>query len=76
MAKKNDITTKTGRERLTPRGAPYFHRIAKGWFLGYRKNKDGTGRWVARYTQPDLTFKHHSLPVGIDYDEALQLAQD
>ena len=43
------IDTKSGRRRLDPRPAPYFARLSKGRFVGFRKLADGSGSWVARY---------------------------
>jgi integrase len=43
------IDTVTARDRLKPRREPYWHRIAKGNYLGFRKMTAGSaGTWVAR----------------------------
>ena len=47
MAATN-ITTEAGRARLRPRAAPYFVKIAKRQYLGFRKLEIG-GTWTARY---------------------------
>ena len=31
------IDTVAGRDKLTPRREPYWHRISKGCYLGFRK---------------------------------------
>jgi integrase len=47
MATKIDSVT--AREKLKLRREPYWHRLAKGAFLGYRKMQDGPGgSWIAR----------------------------
>ncbi|UXC37098.1 tyrosine-type recombinase/integrase [Cupriavidus gilardii] len=48
MASK--IDTVSAREKLEPRRAPYWQRIAKGRFVGYRRmTPDTAGTWLARY---------------------------
>lgn len=43
------IDTVSSRQRLQPRREPYWHRVAKGYYLGVRKmTSDGEGNWVAR----------------------------
>ena len=38
------------RAKLKPRRDPYWHRLAEGRYLGFRKMKAGaTGTWLARY---------------------------
>lgn len=46
MASK--IDTVTARAKLKPRREPYWHRIAKGCYLGLRKMSTDGGTWVAR----------------------------
>jgi integrase len=46
----NRIDTVTARARLTVRREPYWHRISRGFHLGFRKMSDGsTGTWLLRY---------------------------
>jgi integrase len=52
------LDSRDSRKRLKvrPSGKPYFARISKGNFLGYRKLAP-CGRWVARVVgQPDMTI--------------------
>ena len=43
------IDTVSSRERLSPRREPYWHRIAQGRHLGFRKMTSGKhGTWIAR----------------------------
>ena len=43
------IDTVSARDKLQPRREPYWHRLAKGAYLGYRKMSPGPGgSWVAR----------------------------
>ena len=44
------IDTVTARQKLTPRRNPYWDRIARGRYIGFRKiSDDAPGAWVARY---------------------------
>jgi integrase len=47
------IDTKNGRAALKPRAEPYWHKHAKDRHLGYRKQLDGSGSWIARYRYPN-----------------------
>ncbi len=72
------IDTKIGRGRLDPRPAPYFARLSKGRFLGYRKLGDGLGSWVARYHPEDA--KPVSKTLGelsdtFEFDQAAEAAR-
>ena len=43
------INTVSAREKLKTRREPYWHRVAKGCYLGYRKMMTGPGgTWIAR----------------------------
>jgi integrase len=43
------IETVSARERLKPRREPYWHRVSKGCYLGFRRMTAGSaGNWVAR----------------------------
>lgn len=50
------INTVTARSKLKPRREPYWHRISKGFYLGYRKmTSTSAGTWVVRVTSEDNT---------------------
>ena len=66
MASSN-ITTDRGRARLLPRREPYFHRVAKGQHLGFRKLESG-GTWVAKFTQ-NKTRQYAALGGEVDFPE-------
>jgi integrase len=45
----NKIDTVTARNKLKPRREPYWHRVSKGFFVGYRKMSEGSdGVWLFR----------------------------
>jgi integrase len=62
------LSTVKYRDSLTPRTAPYFERIAKGAFLGFRKIGPGSpGNWWARHRN-DRTGKQDHLALGAFLD--------
>ncbi len=51
------IETVTARSRLKPRREPYWHKLTKGCYVGFRKmTADSTGTWSAR-AMDDATGK-------------------
>lgn len=42
------IDTKSARGRLYPRREPYWHKLAKGCYLGFRKSNASSNCWLAR----------------------------
>ncbi len=61
------IDSRSARIRLAIRDAPYWTKIAKGCFVGYRKGHLG-GTWSARYR--DIAGKQQYLLLG-PADDAL-----
>lgn len=62
MAEK--IDTVTARGRLHPRHGPYWHKIIKGCFVGYRKmTADSAGTWWAR-SRDETTGKQPEHALG------------
>jgi hypothetical protein len=43
------LETRAARERLKPRGKPYYRIVEEGLHLGYRKPRAGAGKWVLRH---------------------------
>ncbi len=76
------IDSVTSRDKLTPKREPYWHRIIKGCFLGYRKmSGDTAGAWVVRTMEDDGGKKYKSLgsfnelPDHLRFDAAVKAAQ-
>lgn len=72
------------REALKPRHEPYWHRVRKGCYLGFRRiSTTGPGAWIAKY-RDDGTGKRamHSLgafddlPGGERFDAARAAAEE
>lgn len=72
------------REGLKPRRDPYWSKVTKGCYLGFRKMTAGTdGTWLARHldeTAGKQVYKplgdFSELPDGLRHDAALKAAQD
>src|SRR3954469_7360866 len=43
------LETRAARQRLKPRGKPYYRIVEEGLHLGYRKPRAGAGKWVLRH---------------------------
>lgn len=69
-----NIKTITGRKALQPRREPYWERLEKGTYLGYRMHTDGMGTWIARMRDDDGKQKYHSLGNFDQYDQAARAA--
>ena len=55
------ITTVSARDKLKTRREPYWHRVAKGCYLGYRKMTSGPGgTWIARRLDVDTGRQSHN----------------
>lgn len=56
------IDTVTARSRLAPRREPYWHKVQKGCFLGFRRMTTTTGTWIARMLDDDTKVQsYHAL---------------
>ena len=82
MATKIDSVS--ARARLKPRREPYWHRVAKGAYVGFRKmTADTAGSWIARH-RDDATGKQSLNALGpLDahpaherFDKACNMAAD
>ncbi len=71
----NNIKSATGRKALAPRREPYWERLAKGVFVGYRAHEDGKGTWIARLRDEDGKQKYNALGSFDDFDQAAKAAQ-
>jgi integrase len=78
------IDTVASREKLKPRREPYWHRIRKGCFVGYRKmTMVGHGAWLARARDEEVSAKQLFKPLGefseladhLRFDAATKAAQ-
>jgi len=68
-----DLSRKRERERLRPRREPYWQRLNKGAYLGYRAGAD---TWLVRLRDRAGVQHYGALPSVAEYDEAKKAAED
>ncbi len=61
------LSTSQGIVALVPRNAVYWHKLASGWHVGYRKAPNG-GAWHARHTDHNNANHRTQLSLGSDID--------
>ena len=64
-----NLETRTARQRLLPRGKPYYRGLEPGLHLGYRRPQKGAGKWVARHYVGDKDYEVETLAVADDYSD-------
>jgi integrase len=72
------IDTKAARAKLGYREGPYFIKIMRGRFLGFRKLRDGSGTWVARALGENGVRRTTSLGDDTEqfsFDQAVEVAR-
>lgn len=62
------IDTQTQRQKLQQRREPYWRKITKGQYLGFRKTATG-GNWIARLTLDNHAKNYHALGPGPSFDQ-------
>lgn len=67
-----DLGSKSKRSRLKPRREPYWQRLQKGAYLGYRRGAD---TWVARYRDGDGKQHYRALDSVGEFDDAKREAE-
>ena len=67
-----DLSRKRERDRLKPRRPPYWMRLNKGQYLGFRRGAD---TWLVRMRGRDGKQVSSALPAAHDYDEAKKAAE-
>ena len=71
----NPIDTRAKRERLPHRSDPYWARIEKGAYLGFRTSEKTEGTWLARWRDADGKQQYRPLGTQPNYDAAAALAR-
>jgi integrase len=79
MARKvpnTEIDSRSARDKLRPRGKPYYAIVEPGLHIGYRKVKGRAGHartggtWVARYYTGDQTYEVRKIGLADDFTDA------
>lgn len=68
----SDLSRKRDRERLKIRREPYWQRLVKGSYLGFRRGAD---TWVARHRGRDGKQVYKALEGAVEFDEARKAAE-
>ena len=68
-----DLSRKRDRERLAVRHTPYFQRIGRGAFLGFRRGPD---TWSLRFRSRDGKQNHKFLGGPLEFDDAKREAEN
>ena len=63
--RQSDISTVKGREHLAIRKEPYWRKLDKGEYIGFRRGPD---TWIARWTNEDSHYKYESLGTAVDLE--------
>jgi integrase len=64
------LGSRAARERLKPRGKPYWRAIDAGLHIGYRRVQKGTGRWVVRFYGGRQTYQTITIAAADDISDA------
>lgn len=69
------IQSKTDRATLKPRREPYWARLSKGTYIGFRRLDTGDGTWIARWRDDDGKQHYRALGHFEDFDAAAKSAR-
>jgi len=72
----DSIRSKSARAKLTARRDPYFEKIRKGVFVGFRKLETGAGTWIGRYRTDDGRQTFKALGEYAEYDDAQRAVEE
>ena len=64
------LESRAAREKLKPRGKPYYRAIGQGLHVGYRKSKAGSGRWVLRLYLGEQDYRVETMADADDRHDA------
>jgi hypothetical protein len=68
--KDQNLDSKTARRQLKARGKPYYRTIDPGLHLGYRKLRNGPGKWVVRLYAGEQTYQVDTIATADDLSDA------
>jgi integrase len=64
------LESRAARSRLKAAGKPYYRSLEHGLHLGYRKPRNGPGKWVARHYVGDQKYEIEAIGSADDYSDA------
>ena len=62
--------SRAARERLRPRGKPYWRGLDQGLHVGYRRLKGASGRWAVRFYAGDQSYVTETIATADDLSDA------
>jgi integrase len=65
-----NLDTREARTKLKVRGKPYYHAVAKGAHLGYRKLKGQNGTWLLRRYVGEQRYAFEPIAAADDHDNS------
>jgi integrase len=65
-----ELDTREARGKLKPRGKPYWRAIDPGLHIGYRKPRNGAGKWVVRLYAGDQAYVVETIATADDFSDA------
>ncbi|HGO6124569.1 TPA: tyrosine-type recombinase/integrase [Burkholderia cepacia] len=69
---KPSITSKSARDKLTPRRDPYYARVQTGLYVGFRKLANGEGTWTGRRRNETGEQEYKTFGTFDNYDDAVK----
>ncbi len=64
------LGSRAARERLKPRGKPYWREIDPGFHIGYRRPQKGAGRWTERLYLGRQIYETNTFATADDISDA------
>lgn len=64
------LESRTSREKLAPRGKPYFRDLDRGLYLGYRRLRARPGQWIVRLYEGEGVYREETFAAADDWSEA------
>jgi integrase len=68
--KDRELDTRAAREKLKPRGKPYWRLIERGLHLGYRRLKGKAGTWCLRHYLGEQAYGVEAIGAADDLSDA------
>lgn len=68
--RNSQLDSRSARARLARRAKPFYQKIEEGLHLGYRKPKEGAGKWLARHYVGQQAYELETIAIADDLSEA------
>ena len=64
------LESRAARSNLKARGKPYYKSLDEGLHIGYRRSRNGPGKWVVRYYAGQQTYQVETIATTDDLSDA------